>query len=59
MDITGGFRVPVENDNGKGVADVCAIRGLCIGNTYFKHKTLHKYTRVASQSITFCCVKLS
>ena len=24
-----------------------AERGLCINNTYFKHKSLHKYTRVA------------
>ena len=23
-----------------------AERGLCVGNTYFKHKSLHKYTRV-------------
>ena len=22
-------------------------RGLCVGNTYFKHRSLHKYTRVA------------
>ena len=21
--------------------------GLCIGNTYFKHRSMHKYTRVA------------
>ena len=21
--------------------------GLCVGNTYFKHRSLHKYTRVA------------
>ena len=21
--------------------------GLCVGNTYFKHRILHKYTRVA------------
>ena len=24
-----------------------AERGLCVGNTYFKDKSLHKYTRVA------------
>ena len=22
-------------------------RGLCVGNTYYKHRSLHKYTRVA------------
>ena len=25
----------------------CAERGLCMGNTYFEYKYLHKYTRVA------------
>ena len=24
-----------------------AERGLCMGNTYFKHRSLHNYTRVA------------
>ena len=24
-----------------------AERGLCVDNTYFKHRILHKYTRVA------------
>ena len=23
------------------------LKGSCAGNTYFKHKSLHKYTRVA------------
>ena len=27
--------------------DFYAERGLCVGNTYFKDKSLHKYTRVA------------
>ena len=25
----------------------CAERGLSVSNTYFEHKSLHKYTRVA------------
>ena len=25
----------------------CAERGLCVGKTYFEHKNLHKYRRVA------------
>ena len=25
----------------------CAERGLCVGNTYLKNRSLHKYTRVA------------
>ena len=27
--------------------DFCAEKGLCVGNTYFKHRSLHKYTIVA------------
>ena len=27
--------------------ELCTERGLCVGNTYFEHKNLHKYTRVA------------
>ena len=26
--------------------DFCAERGMCVGNTYFEVKNLHKYTRV-------------
>ena len=28
------------------VVEFCAERGLCVGYTYFKHRSLHKYTRV-------------
>ena len=28
------------------MVEFCAERGLCVGNTYFKHKSLHKNTRV-------------
>ena len=45
--ITGAFGVPGENDNGKKVVDFCAERELCVGNTYFKHMSLHMYTEVA------------
>ena len=45
--ITGAFKVPRENDNGRRVVEICVQRGLCIGNIYFEHKSLHKYTRVA------------
>ena len=27
--------------------EVCAEIGLCVGNTYFEHKSLNKYIRVA------------
>ena len=44
--ITGAFGVPGENKNGRRVVEFCAERGLCVGSTYFEHKSLHKYTRV-------------
>ena len=37
----------LEFYNGRRVVEYCAERGLCVGNTYFKHRSLHKYTRVA------------
>ena len=43
--ITGAFGVRGENDNCRRVMEFCAERGLCVGNTYFKHRSLHKYTR--------------
>ena len=45
--ITGAFGVPGENDNGRRVVEFCAESGLCVGNTYFKHRSLNAYTRVA------------
>ena len=44
--ITGAFGVPRENDNGRRVVELRAEMGLCVGKTYFKHRSLHKYTRV-------------
>ena len=29
------------------MVEFCAGKGMCVGNTYFKHRSLHKYTRVA------------
>ena len=45
--ITGAFGVPGENDNGRRVVEFCEERGLCVGNTYFKHKCVlvHKCGR--------------
>ena len=45
--ITGAFGVPGENENGRRVVEFCAERGMCVGNTYFEHENLHKYTRMA------------
>ena len=44
---TGAFGVPRGKDNGKGVVEFCTERGIRVTNTYFEHKSLHKYTRVA------------
>ena len=45
--ITGAFGVPGENDNGRRVVEFYEEMGLCVDNTYFKHRSVHKYTRVA------------
>ena len=45
--VTGAFGVPGENDNSRRVVEFCAERGLGVSNTYFEHRSLHKYTRVA------------
>ena len=45
--VTGAFGVPGENDNGGRVEEFYAERGLCVGSTYIKHMSLHKYTRAA------------
>ena len=44
--MAGAFGVPGDNYN-LNRAKFCAERELCVGNTYFEHKSLHKYTRVA------------
>ena len=45
--ITGAFGAPGENDNGRRVVTFCAERRLCVRNTYFEHRGLHKNTRGA------------
>ena len=39
--ITGAFGVPGESDNGRTVVEYYAERRLCVGKTYFEHKSLH------------------
>ena len=43
--ITGTFRVPGENENGRRLMEFCGERGMCVGNT--SNTSFHKYTRVA------------
>ena len=44
--ITGAFGAPGENDNGRRL-EFGEERGICVGNTYFKHRSLHKYIKMA------------
>jgi hypothetical protein len=44
--ITGGYGVEWENENGMRVIDFCVDKGMCVCNTFFDHKSVHKYTRV-------------
>ena len=32
------------NNSGERLILFCSINGLCIGNSYFRHKMIHKYT---------------
>ena len=36
-----------EKVEGRRMVEFFKERGLCVGNTYFKHRIFHKYTRVA------------
>ena len=45
--ITGVFGIPGGNKNRRRVVEFYAERGLCMGNIYFKHKSLRKYTWMA------------
>ena len=42
--VVGCEGVPGENDNGDRIKELCQEKGLCIANTYFKHRDIHKYT---------------
>ena len=41
--VTGGFGAPGEIDNEGRVVEFCAERELCLDNTYYENKTLHRY----------------
>ena len=45
--IADAFGVLKENENVRRVVGVCAEREHFVSNTYFKHRSLYKYTRVA------------
>ncbi|WP_340581677.1 hypothetical protein, partial [Klebsiella pneumoniae] len=43
--VVGNFRLPVVNENGEHLIELCIERGLVIGNTYFKKKRINMYPR--------------
>ena len=45
--ITGAFEVSGENNKAGREKELCGERGLCVGTTYFEHRSLHKCTRLA------------
>ena len=47
--VTGKYGVGDKNENGDMLLDLCAEKGLVIGNTLFEHKDIHKYTWVGER----------
>ena len=51
--VIGSYSTAVQtNDNGDGLLSFCNTNGLCIGNTYFVHKIIHKTTWKSPDGIT-------
>ncbi|KAI4469197.1 endonuclease/exonuclease/phosphatase superfamily [Holotrichia oblita] len=44
--VLGQHREETRNDNGKRMLDFCLNHRLLVTNSFFKHKDIHKYTRV-------------
>ncbi|XP_063933559.1 craniofacial development protein 2-like [Zophobas morio] len=45
--VIGSFGETIKNKNGELLIDFCNSNGLIILNTWFQHKEIHKFTRVA------------
>ena len=45
--ITGAFGAPGQNDKDRTAMEFYDEKRLCVGNTYFKPRSLHKYKRGA------------
>lgn len=45
-EVVGQFGEETVNDNGKRLINLCKEHALCVGNTIFSHKNIHKYTRI-------------
>ncbi len=53
-DNTGPFRSSKHlSDNGEWLMTFCIYNNLCIGNTFFQHKLIHKMTWCSSNGLTF------
>lgn len=50
-DVMGVFGMPGMNNNGRRLIDICNERGLCLCNSHFKHKDVHKYTWVCESVV--------
>ena len=43
---------PYRNDNGERLVSFCCTNGVCLGNTFFKHKLIHKKTWTSPDGAT-------
>lgn len=46
-EVLGAYGETSRNSNGKRIIDYCIQNDLLLMNTWFEHKNIHKYTRVA------------
>ena len=51
----------VTNENGENFCNFCTANGFCIGNTFFQHKRIHKWTWCSpdgktSNEIDYICI---
>lgn len=44
--VMGPFGEETRNKNGHFIIDFCLVNGLVTSNSFYKHKNIHKYTRV-------------
>ena len=62
-EVVGPWGVGEMNRNGDEMVSVCVERGMCVGNTWFKKRDIHKYTWVSGMNgeralIDYVCVRV-
>ena len=62
-DVVGPWGVGEVNRNGEELIGLCVERGMCVENTWFKKRDIHKYTWVSGVNgdralLDFVCVKV-